>query len=97
MTRPSDDRAEQAYTRASVEAYLRAAADERARIESAIAAAQARSDWVRREEERLDARAAATTEAVVDTGAQTGRLSVPAATDANGWDHSEVPTAIAHD
>jgi hypothetical protein len=49
----SEPEAGQAYTRASVEAYLRAAAAERTRIESAIAAARSRTAWALGEEERL--------------------------------------------
>jgi hypothetical protein len=55
MTQSSDPKAAQAYTRASVEAYLRAAADECARIESAITEAHERTAWAQAEEQRLKA------------------------------------------
>ncbi len=55
MNQSSDPRAGQAYTRASVEAYLRAAATERLRLQSAIAEAEARTAEARRLEEQLHA------------------------------------------
>ena len=55
MNQSSDPQAGQAYTRASVEAYLRAAATERLRLQSAIAEARARTAEARRMEEHLQA------------------------------------------
>jgi hypothetical protein len=55
MNQSSDPQAGQAYTRASVEAYLRAAATERLRLLSGIAEAQARTAEARRREEQLHA------------------------------------------
>jgi hypothetical protein len=47
MNQSSEPQAGQAYTRASVETYLRAAAEERRRMQSAIAEAQARTAQAR--------------------------------------------------
>ncbi len=53
MTPTTDPEAGQAFTRASVERYLRAAAAEQARLESAIAGARARTEAARQVEEHL--------------------------------------------
>ncbi|MGO8870970.1 MAG: hypothetical protein ACLQPH_06115 [Acidimicrobiales bacterium] len=55
MTTPSDRTSAAAYTRDSVEAYLRAAGAERLRIELAIAEARARTERAHRKLQRLDA------------------------------------------
>ena len=53
MTPSTDPEAGQAFTRASVERYLHAAAAEQARLESAIAEARARTEAARQAEEHL--------------------------------------------
>jgi hypothetical protein len=55
MTTPNDRKAASAFTRASVEAYLQAAAAERLRIELAITEARARTERARRKQHRLAA------------------------------------------
>jgi len=68
MNQSSDPEAGQAYTRASVEAYLRAAASERARIEAAIAVARARTARARQIGEGLDGSAGAGSGPTADGG-----------------------------
>lgn len=55
MARLSERLSADTFTRASVEAYLRAVADERTRIELAIAEARRRETEARRVLDRLDA------------------------------------------
>jgi hypothetical protein len=55
MSKPSDQKWTSAYTRASVEAYLDAADAECVRIETAIAAARARTERARVGGQQLDA------------------------------------------
>jgi hypothetical protein len=55
MARSSERLSADAYTRASVEAYLQAAAEQRARIELAIAEAEKRHEAALDALERLDA------------------------------------------
>ena len=55
MTTPNDGKTASAYTRASVEAYLQAAAAERLRIELAITEARSRTERARRKQQRLAA------------------------------------------
>jgi hypothetical protein len=89
----SDPKLEPSYTRASVQAYLRAGADQREQIESEIDEARTRAELARREQERLGASATATVTAIpthaaadaaTDTethyGAGTGAGTRPAAT-----------------
>jgi hypothetical protein len=54
MTPSTDPEAGQAYTRASVERYLHAAAAEQVRLESAIADARARTEAARQAEDHLE-------------------------------------------
>ena len=55
MPQPSDPKWTNAFTRASVEAYLDAADAECVRIETAIAAARARTERAQAREQQLDA------------------------------------------
>jgi hypothetical protein len=103
MTRADNDKVGQAYTRASVEAYLRAVAEERKRIESAIAEATARSEWARSEEDRLIVGGSPgpdTTDQAVDGpeyGSLIDHLRFTPNTGESTWAQPEVPTVAAHD
>jgi hypothetical protein len=109
MNQSSDPQAGQAYTRASVEAYLRAAAMERLRLQSAIAEAQARTAEARRREEQLHASGMDTAAVPVD-GYDGRRPAVVESSDSlarrlpfglNGqsshWQGQDLPTAAARD
>jgi hypothetical protein len=109
----SDPEAGQAYTRASVEAYLRAAAAERTRIESAIATARSRTAWALGEEERLRSLAPALDAPPEGTRAHgapgdgpalpgrseslVDRLPLASEDDRGRWRQPDLPTAVARD
>jgi hypothetical protein len=107
MIQSSDPEAGQAYTRASVEAYLRAATEERARIEAAIVAARSRTAWALREEEHLGSLApgSGTVPGDHDAGAADsgcaeslmGRLPFPVVSNGRVWREPDLPTAVARD
>jgi hypothetical protein len=108
MNQSSDPQVGQAYTRASVEAYLRAAASERSRLESAIAEARARTVDARRVEEQL--RAGNVDPDAVVVGDDESRPPVVESSDSlterlpfaiDGqpaeWREQDVPAAVARD
>jgi hypothetical protein len=109
MNQSSDPQAGQAYTRASVETYLRAASEERRRLQSAIAEARARTAEARRMEEHLHA--SDDTEAVPvvdgyhqrrpavveDSDSLTQRLPFGLNGEAGEWRQQDLPAAATHD
>jgi hypothetical protein len=109
MNQSSDPRAGQAYTRASVEAYLRAAANERRRLESAIAEARARTAEARRMEEHLHASIDTEVVPAVDEyhqrrpvvvespGSLTRRLPFGLNGQAGEWHEQDLPAAATRD
>ncbi len=112
MTHSIDPVPVQGYTRASVEAYLRAAATERARIEAAIIEARLRTSIAREREQRLSALGAEGGLPSVRAVGDTDGLGQPVADrsdslidrfpvlvdhDVPSWDHSDLPTAAMTD
>jgi hypothetical protein len=98
MTTPNDRTSAPAYTRDSVEAYLRAAAAERLRIELAIAEARARTERAHRKEQRLDALVGeAPAPEGGDPDALLDQLRSAMDDDRTLWLHADAATTVARD
>ena len=95
MTRAKGPNGADAYTRESVEAYLRAVEAERAKIEAAIAVARARTERATAERERLERLAGGPTPSGAD-GAQAtnGGSPEPGATGAMDTEPRGIPAAL---
>ena len=95
MTTAKGPNGADAYTRESVEAYLRAVEAERAKIEAAIAVARARTERATAERERLERLAGDPTPAGAD-GAQVtdGGRPEPGATGAMDTEPRGIPAAL---
>jgi hypothetical protein len=95
MTTAKGPNGADAYTRESVEAYLRAVEAERAKIEAAIAVARGRTERATAERERLERLAGDPTPAGAD-GAQAtnGGSSEPEATGAMDTEPRGIPAAL---
>jgi hypothetical protein len=86
-----------AYTRESVEAYLRAVEAERVKIEAAIAVARARTERATAERQRLELLDGGSTTAGADRGqASNGRSPGPGAVSAMDTEPGGVQAALEH-